>query len=119
MVNKQISQKPLDLFVGIMWNRFGTPTPTAGSGTEQEFEEALSNWRDEGKPWITFYFCQRPSNLSSKDQLEQKNRVLEFRETVNKSGILRYYEPIHEFEEMLYQDLVSITAQPEFQPENG
>jgi|GEM_PF-4847722 len=114
VITKQLKQNPIDLFVGIMWNRFGTPTPKAGSGTEQEFQEALSMWRDQGKPWITFYFCQRPANLTTSEVLAQKTRVVEFRETVSVNGVLRDYEATQEFEEMLYQDLVSITAQPEF-----
>ena len=40
-----------DLFIGILWKRFGTPTKTHESGTQQEFENALKN----GKK-IMFYF---------------------------------------------------------------
>jgi hypothetical protein len=39
LILDQIGQ--YDLFVGIMWRRFGTPTGVAGSGTEQEFDHAL------------------------------------------------------------------------------
>jgi uncharacterized protein DUF4062 len=116
VVSRQLSQRPVDLFVGIMWNRFGTPTPKAGSGTEQEFQEAFAAWRAKGRPWIIFYFCRRPSLLETKETLTQRAAVVEFRDTVSSNGIVRDYESLGDFEEMLYQDLVSITAQPEFEP---
>src|SRR5947209_12480345 len=38
LVNEQIANMDkFDLFVGIMWKRFGRPTPRAESGTEEEF----------------------------------------------------------------------------------
>src|SRR5215207_6022546 len=36
LILDQIGQ--VDIFVGIMWRRFGTPTGVASSGTEEEFE---------------------------------------------------------------------------------
>src|SRR5438309_1896456 len=36
LINQQIP--PYDIFIGIMWKRFGTPTGRAGSGTEEEFD---------------------------------------------------------------------------------
>ena len=36
VVNRQIGE--YDLFVGILWNRMGTPTAVATSGTEEEFQ---------------------------------------------------------------------------------
>jgi len=36
IINEQIDDD-YDIFVGLMWIRFGTQTPRAGSGTEEEF----------------------------------------------------------------------------------
>ena len=103
-----------DIYVGIMSTRFGTPTGRHGSGTEKEFKDALKSWKKAGAPWITFYFCQRGENLRTKEQLTQKKRLLEFREKVESMGIFHEYEHSQEFEERLYQDMISITAHPEF-----
>jgi len=43
-----------DVYLGIMSGRFGTPTDTHGSGTEQEFREAVERWGKVGRPWILF-----------------------------------------------------------------
>ena len=41
VINQQLP-KDCDIFVGIMWKRFGSATPRFGSGTEEEFEAAYS-----------------------------------------------------------------------------
>ncbi len=46
---------PCDIYLGLMSARFGTPTSRAGSGTEDEFRQALTNWQQTGTPWVMFY----------------------------------------------------------------
>ena len=67
-----------DIFVGIMWARFGTPTGRAGSGTEEEFEKARSLAGNSSTPAILFYFKDEPIAPSTVD-LEQLAHVLEFK----------------------------------------
>ena len=43
VINEQIPDD-YDLFVGIMWCRYGTPTGRAGSGTVEEFERAKARY---------------------------------------------------------------------------
>lgn len=112
VVNAQIGK--YELFSGIMWNRFGTPTEIAASGTEEEFNGALQLWDANRSPWITFYFCERPANFVTPEQLAQKQRVLEFRTRLQQHGITRAYITPEEFEEQFYQDLLRIVLLPEF-----
>ena len=67
-----------DVFVGIMWARFGTPTGRAGSGTEEEFERARSNAVKSSAPAIRFYFKDEPIPPSKLDP-EQLARVHAFK----------------------------------------
>jgi hypothetical protein len=106
VINDQIGE--YDLFVGIMWNRFGTPTDVAASGTEEEFLAAVDSWRSAWRPWITFYFCDRPSNFTNEQQLEQKGRVMRFRNELNGMGVVRKYNSVDNFEHTLFQDLLRI-----------
>src|SRR5689334_2154747 len=55
VINMQIGD--YDIFLGIMWKRFGTPTGEALSGTEEEYTRAFENWKKSGKPHLMFYFC--------------------------------------------------------------
>ncbi len=112
VINKQIGV--YHLFCGLMWNRFGTPTEVAASGTKEEFEGALSSWQSHRKPWVTFYFCERASKFTTPEQIEQKGRVLVFRAGLADKGILRFFEELREFEEMVYGDLRRITEHYDF-----
>src|SRR5437879_5531034 len=58
VVNQQIND--YDIFVGIMWKRFGTPTERADSGTEEEFRKAYASWQRNRILPVLFYFCQAP-----------------------------------------------------------
>jgi Domain of unknown function (DUF4062) len=115
VINEQIGN--YDLFVGMMWNRFGTPTDVAASGTEEEFLAAVDSWRTTRHPWITFYFCDRPSNITNEQQLEQKSRVLRFRTEMNAMGVVRKYNSVDDFENTLFQDLLRIVPRlPKSEP---
>lgn len=94
-----------DILIGILWNRFGTPTGSADSGTEEEFDVAYASWQQHRRPRIMLYFCQRPANLFTKDELEQKLRVLNFRESIEKKGIFREYSTPEQFESIVRQDI--------------
>ena len=112
VINKQIG--PYHMFAGIMWNRFGTPTEIAASGTKEEFDAAVECWETGGRPWITFYFCDRPANFTTPEQLDQKRRVLEFREHLNDKGVVRAFQTPQEFEDKVFDDLKRIVRVPDF-----
>jgi hypothetical protein len=80
VVNRQVGQ--FDVFIGIMWKRFGTPTGRAESGTDEEFNVALKSWKTTRTPRIMFYFSQAPYTLRSIEEAEQLRKVLQFRRRV-------------------------------------
>jgi hypothetical protein len=98
----------------IMWNRFGTPTDIAASGTEEEFNDALGTFQKTGHPWIVTYFCARETNLRTLDQIEQKSRVIRFRDRAEKLGIVKEHRSVEDLERMAYEDLRKITTRPTF-----
>jgi hypothetical protein len=79
VVNDQLGQ--CQIFVGVMWRRFGTPTGEAGSGTEEEFVLAYDSWKRSGSPKILYYMCEAPIPYpSSSAELDQLTHVLRFRD---------------------------------------
>ncbi len=78
LILDQIGQ--CDLFVGIMWRRFGTPTGVAGSGTEEEFDHALRAWRRSGQPRMLCYFSRArgepPETVEEATQLHLQQILL-------------------------------------------
>jgi hypothetical protein len=93
-----------DVFIEVLWNRFGTQTGQAASGTEVEFNIAYKACNQHGLPRIMLYFCNRPSSLR-KDELEQKQRVLAFRDKIKGQALFKEYESIEEFRSTLREDL--------------
>ncbi len=97
---------PIDIVVLIMWQRFGTPTGVAASGTEEEFDWALRSWQQTGVPRVLSYFGQceipPPTNIDDAEQLLQ---VARFHERVNGLGLAFTYESDSQFKEMLREHL--------------
>ena len=77
-----------DIYVGILGTRFGTPTPRAGSGTEEEFEDALARFQtDSTLVRVLFYFRRCTEELFALN-FDQLQRVRRFREALPSRGVL-------------------------------
>ena len=87
VINQQIGDA-YDVYIGIMWSRFGSPTPRAGSGTEEEFDRALKRaTQSGGRVKIMFYFKNDPLPLTEIDH-EQLKRISEFKAKLREQGVL-------------------------------
>lgn len=94
-----------DIFIGIMWNKFGTPTPRAGSGTEEEFLHAYNRHINQDEVEIMFYFNKEKAEIDLLD-IEQIKKVREFKNRVSElGGLYSNYDGIVDFEEKLYNHL--------------
>jgi len=108
VINRGVARHDVDIFLGIMWKRFGTPTGIAGSGTQEEFDAALAKFKTEGKPFILFYFSTQPSVPRTKDDIEQWGKVIDFRESLQQLGLVCEYESLEEFAKLLQEHLIKI-----------
>jgi hypothetical protein len=106
IVNTQIGE--YDIFIGILWKRFGTPTGKAESGTEEEFQIAYERWLKTEAPRIMFYFKEEPYVIRSKPEVEQVSRVIAFKESLQKQGLIGNFASLQEFESKLRQHLVTV-----------
>ena len=87
-IKKQIPYEKCEIFIGILWNRFGTPTGMTRpddskpylSGTQQEIEEALEYKKQTGKPIIILYrkIEKVDPPLLDPGDIEQQRLVAEF-----------------------------------------
>ena len=106
ILNEQIGDmKEYELFIGIMWNRIGTPTPRAKSGTVEEFTRAVRALTRRKKPEVWFYFRQAAAHLTTKEELKQKEEVLDFRAKFRTNGLFRDYKSPAEFRDQLREHL--------------
>lgn len=106
VINSQIGD--YDIFVGIMWHRFGTPTGKAESGTEEEFRLAFNFWEKRDSPWILFYFCQAPFMPRSVEECEQMSSVLRFRLELQPKGLAWEYDASNKFADTIRPHIMRI-----------
>lgn len=101
VVNRQIPDD-WDIFVGIMWSRFGTPTGRAGSGTQEEFERALARHRAAPRSvGLLFYFKDAPL-APSKIDVQQLHQVQLFKKDMQTSGLLTWdFTDTDQFEKLV------------------
>lgn len=110
-----------EIFIGILWTRFGSPPGTTdsgesfSSGTEEEFLRAHQRWaqaggRPESLPRVMFYFSDRV--LPPSQQSDQFTKVVEFRKrfssTGKNPGLYHVFESIEQFERDLRSHLIQI-----------
>jgi hypothetical protein len=99
-----------DIFVGIVWSRFGTPTKRAGSGTEEEFDRALSTHLSGAKNFDFMVFVKEADLPNGVDE-EQLRNVRAFIKKLQETGILyRTFHDITEFETLLRQHMLQYLA---------
>jgi hypothetical protein len=102
-----------EVFLGIMWSRFGTPTTRAGSGTEEEFRTAYQGWLDRRVPsHVLFYFCTDsiPADVVWKEAA-QLAQVGHFREELSHRGLVWHYASRSVFADTVRPHLVSVMAE--------
>lgn len=99
VINKQIGS--YSVLVGIMWQRFGTKTNSAGSGTEEEFDIAYEVFKEYGSPKIMFYF-KAPKAVRNKEELNQLDSIFSFKEKLQNNGALYWdFDSARDFERKL------------------
>lgn len=101
VINQSIGDE-YDIFIGLMWSRFGTPTTSHQSGTEEEFTQAHERWKkDSTSVRIMFYFNQigiAPDLLD----LVQAQKIKDFKESLGNEGMLYWnYKDTEHFKEIL------------------
>ena len=85
LINRQIGDA-YDIFLGIMWGRFGTPTLRADSGTEEEFDRALSRWKDFPESIEIMFYFKNAGIPFNKIEPEQVAKVTAFKKRISSEG---------------------------------
>ena len=109
-----------DVFVGIFWTRYGTPSGNYDSGSKAEFMDAYERWSADKKRPILMYFCERPAEVDLLntppekliEHAEQTKKLQAFRKELEGKGLYWTYREIDEFKELtsshLYNALVEL-----------
>lgn len=108
VINKQVGDD-YDIFIGLMWGKFGSPTDKAGSGTEEEFLRAYSKYKAQPNALkIMFYFKNEPISPDDIDP-EQLVKIREFKKSLGEKGNYYWsYNESSQFEELLRMHLIKV-----------
>lgn len=110
VINEQIGT--YDIFVGIMWKRFGSPTGEAESGTQEEFEIALQQWQKHGTPRICFYFSKATIvPPRTPDEIDQLQKIAAFRTQLMGLGLISEYDDASAFSALVRPHLTMIVGE--------
>ncbi len=104
MIFEQIGES-FEIFIGIMNKKFGTQTPRAGSGTEEEFNEAFRRYKEKKDLEIIFYFNEEPPKSMNEINASELLKIEEFRKMLQPKGIYGFYNGTTDFEERLRKHL--------------
>jgi predicted NACHT family NTPase len=91
VIDEQIDHD-YDIYLGILWKRFGDKQSNGLTLTEGEFEEALRRKKETGKPVIQFYFKMDEFYPSNPYDAQQALEVQNFRERIKKKDLGLYGE---------------------------
>lgn len=112
----QLQPDSWDIFIGILWHRFGTPPkqrdPQTGkeylSGTEEEFQVAYRLWQRHHRPRIMFYWCKRSPAYDDVDPV-QLQRVKQFfagfAPAADHPGLYQIFDTVESFERLVRKHL--------------
>lgn len=90
LINKDVGI--YDLFIGLLWKKFGTPTDDYDSGTKEEFSNAYKMFQENPeKVQILFYFKNSPFSLDDIDP-DQLKMIKEFKNDIGSNKNVLYGE---------------------------
>jgi hypothetical protein len=98
VINKQSST--FEIFVGLIGNRMGTPTPRANSGTEEEFDRAIELVYRGHPVQLLLFFSNIPTTPYSIDPY-QLMLVRQFKDKAGRLGVLSHtYSSLDELRQL-------------------
>jgi tetratricopeptide (TPR) repeat protein len=117
VILEQLDPSDWNIFIGILWHRFGTPSGGRDaemgaeylSGTGEEFETAYRLWKEKGMPRVMMYRCARPIPPDALDP-EQFKLVKDFfaqfeAEGGAHPGLFQTFDTPESFERLLLDNL--------------
>jgi hypothetical protein len=120
VVLEQLNVKQWDIFIGVLWTRFGSPTGNIdqvtglpfNSGTEEEFTFGYRAWKETGRPHILFYRRLVSAQLLKEIDQVQYSKVLSFFEkfktAAGNPGLFTEYDQPNDFQDRMRQDLIKL-----------
>ena len=105
IINNQIGE--YDIYIGILWKRFGNKQENGLTPTEEEFEEAFRRRQKTGKPVIKLFFKRDEYSPNGTYEEQQGYEVQKFKEEIRNRDIGLYadFKGKLEFQKEIYKNI--------------
>ncbi len=107
-INRQVEGYDYDIYIGIMWKRFGDQQSNGLTPTQEEFQIALNTYNKQKRPLIQFYFKRDEFTPSNDYEKLQSDSVQRFKDEIRELGITSDFEGAEAFRKQLERYLVRI-----------
>lgn len=97
LINKDIGND-YDIFIGLLWQKFGTKTNVANSGTEEEFLNAIKRFENKENIQILFYFKNKAPLSLSEINIDELSKINKFKEILKENKVL--YSSFNDVDEL-------------------
>jgi Domain of unknown function (DUF4062) len=88
LINKDIGDE-YDIFIGLLWKKFGTKTENAKSGTEEEFMRAFNRFQNNPNSLqVMFYFKQAVPKSMKELNANELLKIENFKTTLSEKKVL-------------------------------
>lgn len=114
IINETIND--YDIYIGILWMRFGTPTGAVNqetgndfqSGTEEEFHIAFDEWKKNSQSLNIYVFFKDSKPPNTTTETEQLLKVQKFRDELMPLGWVNPFKDPEQFKDSIYDVLNEI-----------
>lgn len=108
VIDKALNIENSDIFIGLFYLRFGTPTQSSESGTIHEIKQAIDAFENKGTPEVKLFFKKPTNSVLNKlneDEFNQYRKVKDFQKEMYSKGIIGDFKKLDEFKDKLILDL--------------
>ena len=108
VIDTQLGDYDYDIYIGILWTRFGDKMDNGRTPTEWEFECALNRMRATGRPKIQFYFKTEEIFPRNSFEANQICEIVKFKEErLQSTGYYNNFKQKEDFQRQVFEFILN------------
>ena len=108
VIDSQLKDHDYDIYIGILWSRFGDKMDNGHTPTEWEYEKAFNRMTTTGRPKIQFYFKTKEMFPRNSYEANQLSEIFKFKEErVQPYGYYKEFKKREDFQREAYEFILN------------
>ena len=108
VIDSQLEDYDYDIYIGILWTRFGDKMDNGRTPTEWEFERAFNRMRATGRPKIQFYFKTEEIFPRNSYEVNQISEIIKFKEEqLQSTGYYKNFKQTEVFQSQVFEFMLN------------